>query len=198
MYTWIRIAAAILLASPIVLIPLIRHVFAEKRSVYIVSACCAALMLGTLLFQWPFENYFGGFPSAERAYTYQYGKTDWHYTIEDTESAMVLSGTTSGIFRKEQGAFLLVSPRYTTRQNGFSEDVSVVIRGDQRTQERFVQVAMLETDRTPSTISDNKGTRFEKAFDYNGFTYYLGSFRDDGLSYTLYVDGYDVGLMKLS
>ena len=198
MYSWIRIAAAILLASPIVLIPVFRRVFVEKRSVYIVSACCAALMFGTLLFQWPFENDFGGFPTAERAFTYQYGKADWICSIEGTDSAMVLSEATSGIFQKDKNAFLLVSPRYTTRQNGFTEDVSVIIRGDQRTRERFVQVAMLETDRKPMTISDNKGTRFEKAFDHNGFSYFLGSFQDDGLSYSLYVDGYDVGLMKLS
>ena len=157
MYGLIRILIAITIASPIILIPVFRRTFSNKQAFYIVSASCAAFLLGMILFQWPFENHFGGFQSAEQAYTYQHGKADWLYTIEDETSAMVLSEETSEILRKEQGVFYLISPRYTTRQNGFSEDVSVVIRGDQRAQERFVQVAMLETDRLPETISDNKG-----------------------------------------
>jgi hypothetical protein len=73
----------------------------------------------------------------------------------------------------------------------------VIIRGDQRTQERFVQLTMIETDRNPATITDSKGTDFKTAFTYNGLTYFAGEFQEDDQKYTLYIDGMDVGLMKL-
>jgi hypothetical protein len=197
MYSLIRILAAIVLASPVILIPVFRHTFQNRRAFFIVSALAAALVLGVFLYQWPAENQFGGFTTAEQAITYQYGKSDWLYTVEEDTTALVLSDKTSEVLQKEQGRFYLISPMYLTRRNAFSDLASVIIRGDQRTQERFVQVTMLETDRAPETIMDNKGTTFEKAFTYNGLTYYAGSFLDDGLSYTLYIDGVDAGLMKI-
>ncbi len=197
MYGLIRVLAATLLASPVILIPVFRHTFQNRRAFFIVSALTAALVFGVFLYQWPVENQFGGFTTAEQAIAYQYGKSDWLYTVEGEETALVLSGKTSEVLQKEQGRFYLISPMYTTRRNAFSELASVIIRGDQRTQERFVQVTMLETDRSPETIMDNKGTTFEKAFTYNGLTYYAGSFLDDGLAYTLYIDGVDAGLMKI-
>ena len=197
MYDIVRIFIAIVLASPIILIPVFRHTFALKRAFFIVSACAAVLVVGVFLYQWPFENQFGGFATAQQAIEYQYGKSDWLYTIENEHTALVLSDKTSEVLKKEGGRFYLISPMYLTRRNAFSDLASVIIRGDQRTQERFVQVTMLETDRSPETIMDNKGTTFEKAFTYNGLTYYAGSFLDDGLAYTLYIDGVDAGLLKL-
>ena len=80
---------------------------------------------------------------------------------------------------------------------GSADAVSAIIRGDQRTQERFVQVTMAQTDRNPATITDNKGTVFETAFTYNGLTYYVGTYLEDGQSYELYIDGIKEDLMKL-
>ena len=65
MYDLIRILIAIMLASPIILIPVFRHTFACKRVFFIVSACAAALVMGVFLYQWPFENEFGGFATAQ-------------------------------------------------------------------------------------------------------------------------------------
>ena len=197
MYDLIRILIAIVLASPIILVPVFRHTFALKRAFFIVSACCVALVVGVFLYQWPFENQFGGFATAEQAIGYQYGKADFLYTIESENSAFTLSNRTSDVLRKENGRFYLVSPMYTSRENALSDSISAIIRGDQRTQERFVQVTMAQTDRNPATIMDNKGTVFETAFTYNGLTYYVGAYREDGLSYTLYVDGVEVDLMTL-
>jgi len=101
------------------------------------------------------------------------------------------------VLHKENGRFYLVSPTYISRENALSDAVSAIIRGDQRTQERFVQVTMAQTDRNPATITDNKGTVFETAFSYNGLTYYVGSYQEDGLSYELYIDGVKEDLMKL-
>ncbi|MEA4914262.1 MAG: hypothetical protein VB061_06805 [Christensenella sp.] len=197
MYWFIRILIALVFASPFILIPVFRHKLQERRSFFTVSACGAALVFGVLLFQWPFENRFGGFATAEQAIEYQYGKADFLYTIEGENSAFVLSNRTGDLLRKGQGRFYLVSPMYTSRENALSESISASIRGDQRTQERFVQVTMAQTDRNPATIMDNKETVFETAFTYNGFTYYVGTYQEDGLPYTLYVDGIKVDLMKL-
>ncbi|MDD4312921.1 MAG: hypothetical protein PHW41_10615 [Eubacteriales bacterium] len=197
MYDLIRVLIAIVFASPIILIPVFRHTFRNRRSFFIVSACGAALILGVLLFQWPFENEFGGFATAEQAIDYQYGKADFVYTIESENSAFVLSNRTSDVLHKENGRFYLVSPMYTSRENALSDSISASIRGDQRTLERFVQVTMAQTDRNPATIMDNKGTVFETAFTYNGLTYYVGTYQEDGLSYALYVDGMEVELMTL-
>ena len=197
MYWFIRVLIALVFASPFILIPVFRHRFQDRRSFFIVSACGAALVFGVLLFQWPFENQFGGFATARQAIEYQYGKADFLYTIESENSAFALSNRTSDVLRVGQGRFYLVSPMYTSRENAISESVSAIIRGDQRTQERFVQVTMAQTDRNPATITDNKGTVFETAFTDQGFTYFVGTYQEDGLSYTLYIDGIKVDLMKL-
>jgi len=197
MYDFIRIIIAIVLASPIILIPLFRHTFALKRAFFIVSACAAVLVVSVFLYQWPFENEFGGFASAQQAIDYQYGKAEFLYTIESENTAFVLSNRTSNVLHKENGRFYLVSPTYISRENALSDSVSAIIRGDQRTQERFVQVTMAQTDRNPATITDNKGTVFETAFSYNGLTYYVGTYQEDGLSYELYIDGIKEELMKL-
>ena len=197
MYDIIRILIAIVLASPIILIPVFRHTFALKRAFFIVSACAAALVVGVFLYQWPFENQFGGFATARQAIEYQYGKADFLYTIESENTAFVLSNRASDVLRKEQGRFYLVSPMYTSRENALSESTSAIIRGDQRARERFVQVTMAQTDRNPATITDNKGTVFETAFTYNGLSYYVGTYQEDGRGYELYIDGVKVDLMKL-
>ena len=197
MYDVIRVVSAIVLASPIVLIPVFRHTFPARRTFFLVTAAAVVLVLGSLLYQWPFENQFGGFGTAKQAIEYQYGKSDWLYTIENEQTALVLSDKTSEVLKKEGGRFYLISPMHTARENAFSEDTSVVIRGDRRTQERFVQVTMLETDRKPETILDSKGTEFENVFTYNGLTYFAGTYLEDGLIYTLYIDGIDVGLRQL-
>ena len=197
MYDLIRILIAIVLASPFILVPVFRHTFALRRAFFIVSACAAALVVGVLLYQWPFENEFGGFATAEQATDYQYGKAVSSYTIESEDSAFVLSNRSSDILHKENGRFYLVSPTYISRENALSDAVSAIIRGDQRTQERFVQVTMAQTDRNPATITDNKGTVFETAFTYNGLTYYVGTYLEDGQSYELYIDGIKEDLMKL-
>lgn len=197
MYSLIRIMIAILVASPFILFPLLRHTFHARRAFFIVSAVSAALVVGVFLYQWPFENQFGGFASAKQAIEYQYGRSAYLYTVEGEESALVLTERNEDVLRKENGRFYLISPRYTARVNAFSADTSVIIRGDQRTQERFVQLTMIETDRNPATITDSKGTDFETAFTFNGLTYFAGEFQEDGQKYTLYIDGMDVGLMKL-
>lgn len=197
MYGLIRIVIAIFFASPFILIPVFRHTFQSRRAFFIVSACGAALIFGVLLFQWPFENQFGGFATAQQAVEYQYGKSAYFYTLEGEETVLVLTDKTGDVLRKESGRFYLISPRYTARVNAFSADTSVIIRGDQRTQERFVQLTMIETDRNPATITDSKGTDFETAFTFNGLTCFAGEFQEDGQKYTLYIDGIDVELMKL-
>ena len=197
MYDVLRVVGAIVLASPIVLIPVFRHTFSARRTFFLVTAAAVALVLGSLLYQWPFENQFGGFGTAKQAVEYQYGKSDWLYTIENEQTALVLSDKTSEVLQKKDGRFYLISPMYTARESAFSEDTSVVIRGDRRTQERFVQVTMMEADRKPETIFDSKATEFEKAFTYNGLTYFTGTFVEDGQPYALYVDGIDVGLRQL-
>jgi len=197
MYGLIRILIAIFLASPLILIPVFRHTFQNRKAFYIVAAVSLALVLGVFLYQWPFENQFGGFATAKQAVEYQNGKSAYLYTVEGEETALVLTERNGDVLRKENGRFYLISPRYTARVNAFSADTSVIIRGDQRTQERFVQLTMIETDRNPATISDSKGTDFITAFTFNGLTYFAGDFQEDGLKYTLYIDGMDVGLMKL-
>jgi len=197
MFGLIRIVIATVFALPFILIPLFRRTFQSRRAFFIVSACGAALIFGVLLFQWPFENQFGGFATAQQAVEYQYGKSAYCYTLEGEETALVLTDKTGDVLRKESGRFYLISPRYTARVNAFSADTSVIIRGDLRTQERFVQLTMIETDRNPATITDSKGTDFEAAFTFNGLTYFAGEFQEDGQKYTLYIDGIDVGLMKL-
>lgn len=197
MYDIVRIFIAIVLASPIILIPVFRHTFALKRAFFIVSACAAVLVVSVFLYQWPFENQFGGFATAEQAIEYQYGKSDYLYTIESENSAFVLSNRNGDLLHKEQGRFYLVSPMYTSRENALSDSISAIIRGDHRTSERFVQVTMAQTDRNPATITDNKGTVFETAFTYNGLTYYVGTYQEDSLAYELSIDGVKVDLMKL-
>ena len=91
MYDVIRVVCAIVLASPIVLIPVFRHTFSARRTFFLVTAAAVALVLGSLLYQWPFENQFGGFGTAKQAIEYQYGKSDWLYTIENEQTALVLS-----------------------------------------------------------------------------------------------------------
>ncbi|MEZ4627370.1 MAG: hypothetical protein R2912_04555 [Eubacteriales bacterium] len=57
---------------------------------------------------------------------------------------------------------------------------------------------MIETgSRNPATITDSKGTDFETAFTDKGLTCFAGMFTEDSEKYTLYIDGMDVGLMKL-
>ena len=197
MYDLIRILIAIVLASPIILVPVFRHTFALKRAFFLVSACAAALVVGVFLYQWPFENEFGGFATAGQAIDYQYGKAEHLYTIESEDTAFVLSNRSSDVLHRENGRFYLVSPMYISRENALSDSVSAIIRGDQRTQERFVQVTMAQTDRNPATITDNKGTVFETAFSFSGLTYYVGTYQEDGLSYELSIDGIKVELMKL-
>ena len=109
----------------------------------------------------------------------------------------MLSDKTSEVLEKQDERFYLISPMYAARENAFADSVSVIIRGDRRTQERFVQVTMMETDRSPETILDSKGTTFERAFTYNGLTYFTGTFVEDGQPYALYLDGIDVGLRQL-
>lgn len=197
MYGLLRILIALVLASPLILVPVFRHTFQTRRAFFVVAAVSTALVLGVFLYQWPFENQFGGFASPQQAIEYQYGKSAYFYTVEGEESAFVLSEKTSEVLRKDDGRYFLVSPRYTARVNAFSADTSVIIRGDLRTQERFVQLTMIETDRNPATISDSKGTDFQTAFSYNGLTYFAGEFQEDDQKYTLYLDGVDVGLMRL-
>lgn len=197
MYGLLRILIALVLASPLILVPVFRHTFQTRRAFFVVAAVSTALVLGVFLYQWPFENQFGGFATPQQAIEYQYGKPAYFYTVEGEESAFVLSEKTSDVLRKDDGRYFLVSPRYTARVNAFSADTSVIIRGDLRTQERFVQLTMIDTDRNPATISDSKGTDFKTAFTYNGLTYFAGEFQEDDQKYTLYLDGMDVGLMRL-
>jgi len=197
MYGLIRILIAIFLASPLILIPVFRHTFQARRAFFIAAAVSLALVLGVFLYQWPFENQFGGFGTAQQAVEYEYGKSEWLYTVEGEQTLLVLSDKTSEVLRKEDGRFYLISSRYTARVNAFSDSTSVIIRGDQRTQERFVQLTMIETERDPGTITDSKGTTFEKAVTSNGLTYFAGTFTEDSQKYTLYIDGMDAGLMKL-
>ena len=197
MYDLIRVGIALLLAAPVVLIPVFRHTFQARKAFFLVSAGLTAFLLASLLYQWPFENQFGGFDTAKQAIEYKYGKSSWLYTIENEQTALVLSDKTSEVLQKQDERFYLISPMYAARENAFADSVSVIIRGDRRTQERFVQVTMMETDRSPETILDSKGTTFERAFTYNGLTYFTGTFVEDGQPYALYLDGIDVGLRQL-
>ena len=197
MYDLIRVGIAILLAAPVVLIPVFRHTFQARKAFFLVSAGLTAFLLASLLYQWPLENQFGGFDTAKQAIEYKYGKSNWLYTIENEQTALVLSDKTSEVLEKQDERFYLISPMYAARENAFADSVSVIIRGDRRTQERFVQVTMMETDRSPETILDSKGTTFERAFTYNGLTYFTGTFVEDGQPYALYLDGIDVGLRQL-
>ena len=197
MYDLIRVGIAILLAAPVVLIPVFRHTFQARKVFFLVSAGLTAFLLASLLYQWPFENQLGGFDTAKQAIEYKYGKSNWLYTIENEQTALVLSDKTSEVLQKQDERFYLISPMYAARENAFADSVSVIIRGDRRTQERFVQITMMETDRNPETILDSKGTTFERAFTYNGLTYFTGTFVEDGQPYALYLDGIDVGLRQL-
>ena len=197
MYDFIRVVCAISLASPIVLVPVFRHTFQARRVFFLVSAGLTAFLFASLLYQWPFENQFGGFTTAKQAIEYKYGKAEWLFPVENEQSALVLSDKTSEVLQKKDGRFYLISPMYAARESAFADSVSVIIRGDRRTQERFVQITMMETDRKPETILDSKGTEFEKAFTYNGLTYFTGTYVEDGQPYALYVDGIDVGLRQL-
>lgn len=197
MYDLIRVGIAILLATPVVLIPVFRHTFQARKAFFLVSAGLTAFLLASLLYQWPFENQLGGFDTAKQAIEYKYGKSSWLYVTENDQTALVLSDKTSEVLEKQDERFYLISPMYAARENAFADSVSVIIRGDRRTQERFVQVTMMETDRSPETILDSKGTTFERAFTYNGLTYFTGTFVEDGQPYALYLDGIDVGLRQL-
>ena len=197
MYDLIRVGIAILLAAPVVLIPVFRHTFQARKAFFLVSAGLTAFLLASLLYQWPFENQLGGFDTAKQAIEYKYGKSNWLYVTEDDQTALVLSDKTSEVLEKQDERFYLISPMYAARENAFADSVSVIIRGDRRTQERFVQVTMMETDRSPETILDSKGTTFERAFTYNGLTYFTGTYVEDGQPYALYIDGIDVGLRQL-
>ena len=197
MYDLIRVGIAILLAAPVVLIPVFRHTFQARKAFFLVSAGLTAFLLASLLYQWPFENQLGGFDTAKQAIEYKYGKSNWLYVTENDQTALVLSDKTSEVLEKQDERFYLISPMYAARENAFADSVSVIIRGDRRTQERFVQVTMMETDRSPETILDSKGTTFERAFTYNGLTYFTGTFVEDGQPYALYLDGIDVGLRQL-
>ena len=197
MYDLIRVGIAILLAAPVVLIPVFRHTFQARKAFFLVSAGLSAVLLASLLYQWPFENQLGGFDTAKQAIEYKYGKSSWLYVTENDQTALVLSDKTSEVLEKQDERFYLISPMYAARENAFADSVSVIIRGDRRTQERFVQVTMMETDRSPETILDSKGTTFERAFTYNGLTYFTGTFVEDGQPYALYLDGIDVGLRQL-
>ena len=197
MYDLIRVGIAILLAVPVVLIPVYRHTFQARKAFFLVSAGLTAFLLASLLYQWPFENQLGGFDTAKQAIEYKYGKSSWLYVTENDQTALVLSDKTSEVLEKQDERFYLISPMYAARENAFADSVSVIIRGDRRTQERFVQVTMMETDRSPETILDSKGTTFERAFTYNGLTYFTGTFVEDGQPYALYLDGIDVGLRQL-
>lgn len=73
-------------------------------------------MVGVFLYQWPFENEFGGFATAQQATDYQYGKADYSYTIESENSASVLSNRSSDVLHKENGRFYLISPTYISRK----------------------------------------------------------------------------------
>ena len=197
MYDLIRVGIAILLAAPVVLIPVFRHTFQARQAFFLVSAGLTAFLLASLFYQWPFENQLGGFDTAKQAIEYKYGKSSWLYVTENDQTALVLSDKTSEVLEKQDERFYLISPMYAARENAFADSVSVIIRGDRRTQERFVQVTMMETDRSPETILDSKGTTFERAFTYNGLTYFTGTFVEDGQPYALYLDGIDVGLRQL-
>ena len=197
MYDLIRVGIAILLAAPVVLIPVFRHTFQARKAFFLVSAGLTAFLLASLFYQWPFENQLGGFDTAKQAIEYKYGKSSWLYVTENDQTALVLSDKTSEVLEKQDERFYLISPMYAARENAFADSVSVIIRGDRRTQERFVQVTMMETDRSPETILDSKGTTFERAFTYNGLTYFTGTFVEDGQPYALYLDGIDVGLRQL-
>ena len=197
MYDLIRVGIAILLAAPVVLIPVFRHTFQARKAFFLVSAGLTAFLLASLLYQWPFENQLGGFDTAKQAIEYKYGKSSWLYVTENDQTALVLSDKTSEVLEKQDERFYLISPMYAARENAFADSVSVIIRGDRRTQERFVQVTMMETDRSPETILDSKGTTFERAFTYNGLTYFTGTFVEDGQPYALYLDGIAVGLRQL-
>ena len=197
MYDLIRVGIALLLAAPVVLIPVFRHTFQARKAFFLVSAGLTAFLLASLLYQWPFENQLGGFDTAKQAIEYKYGKSSWLYVTENDQTALVLSDKTSEVLQKQDERFYLISPMYAARENAFADSVSVIIRGDRRTQERFVQVTMMETDRSPETILDSKGTTFERAFTYNGLTYFTGTFVEDGQPYALYLDGIDVGLRQL-
>ena len=197
MYDLIRVGIAILLAAPVVLIPVFRHTFQARKAFFLVSAGLTAFLLASLLYQWPFENQFGGLDTAKQAIEYKYGQSNWLYVTENDQTALVLSDKTSEVLEKQDERFYLISPMYAARENAFADSVSVIIRGDRRTQERFVQVTMMETDRSPETILDSKGTTFERAFTYNGLTYFTGTFVEDGQPYALYLDGIDVGLRQL-
>ena len=197
MYDLIRVGIAILLSAPVVLIPVFRHTFQARKAFFLVSAGLTAFLLASLLYQWPFENQLGGFDTAKQAIEYKYGKSSWLYVTENDQTALVLSDKTSEVLEKQDERFYLISPMYAARENAFADSVSVIIRGDRRTQERFVQITMMETDRNPETILDSKGTTFERAFTYNGLTYFTGTFVEDGQPYALYLDGIDVGLRQL-
>jgi hypothetical protein len=95
MYGLLRILIALVLASPLILIPVFRHTFQTRRAFFVVAAVSTALVLGVFLYQWPFENQFGGFATPQQAIEYQYGKSDYFYTVEGEESAFVLSEKTS-------------------------------------------------------------------------------------------------------
>ena len=56
MYDLIRVGIAILLAAPVVLIPVFRHTFQARKAFFLVSAGLTAFLLASLLYQWPFEN----------------------------------------------------------------------------------------------------------------------------------------------
>ncbi|MEZ4509842.1 MAG: hypothetical protein R2881_09585 [Eubacteriales bacterium] len=97
MYGLIRIVIAILFASPLILIPVFRHTFQNRRAFFIVSAVSLALVLGVFLYQWPFENQFGGFNTAQQAFEYQYGKSAYFYTVEGEKRCLFSPGTATGM-----------------------------------------------------------------------------------------------------
>ena len=74
MYDLIRVGIAILLAAPVVLIPVFRHTFQARKAFFLVSAGLTAFLLASLFYQWPFENQLGGFDTAKQAIEYKYGK----------------------------------------------------------------------------------------------------------------------------
>ena len=198
LYGPIRTILAGIVLSPFIFSSSIRKKFKGKKGVYITSICCAIFVLSLLLYQWPLENQLGGFRTVERAIEYKYGSCELHYSIESDDSVLVLTNRTSEILHTKNSRFFLVSSIFLNRKDAFASGVDVVIYGDNRDLERFVQIAILQNSEMPETIFDNKGIQFRKGYTNNGITYFIGSFQDDGLDYVLFINDVDVGLVEVN
>ena len=197
-YGYIRLVLAGVVLLPLIASTRIREKFRGKLGLYLAAICTSILLLSVLLYQWPLENYFGGFKSIEQALNYKYGSCDLQYSIENEGSVFVSSNKTNEILHKTADRYCFISPIYTYRKDAFASKVDVVIYGDKRTPERFVQVAIWEENWIPETIADNKGTQYHEGFSLDETTYYFGSFRDDGSAFSLLIDGISVDLVDLN